>query len=212
MSTRVKICGTTCVEDAELALSHGAWAIGIIFHSESPRFCDHQTAARIGAALKRRAQVVGVFVNEALDALVALAEATSLSALQLHGDEGPSYCQEAARRTGLKVIKAVRVRDAYSVRSLSAYRTDFHMLDAFVPGRPGGTGARFDWALAAEHDDGPPLILSGGLRPDNVAEAIDVVRPWAVDVASGVEAEPGRKDPAKLARFFEAVSRAPAAV
>jgi phosphoribosylanthranilate isomerase len=125
--------------------------------------------------------------------------------LQLHGEEGPAYCQEAARRSGLKVIKVARVRDASSVRGLAAYRTDFHMLDAYVAGQPGGTGERFEWSLAKEHETSIPLILSGGIRPENVAEAITTARPFAIDTASGVEAAPGRKDPDKLARLFESV-------
>jgi phosphoribosylanthranilate isomerase len=205
---KVKICGITNLEDAELAVARGAWAIGMVRHSESPRVCDPAVAAEIGAALKRRAELVGVFVNAPLDEVVDLAESASLTMLQLHGDEGPSYCQEAARRSGLKVIKAVRVHDAASVRSLLAYPTDFHMLDTYVPGRPGGTGERFDWSLASEHRSSTPLILSGGIRSDNVAEAIATVPPYAIDVSSGVEAAPGRKDPQKLARLFESVREA----
>jgi phosphoribosylanthranilate isomerase len=211
MSTKVKICGVTSVPDAELAVSNGAWAIGMIFHPESPRACEPATAAEIGTAMKRRVEVVGVFVNAHLDEVVELADGVGLTMLQLHGEEGPSYCQEAARRSGLKVIKAARVRDAASVRGVLAYRTDFHMLDTYVPGRHGGTGERFDWSLAAEHKTDIPLILSGGLRPDNVAEAISVAHPFAVDVASGVEQSPGRKDPEKLSRLFESVREGAAA-
>jgi phosphoribosylanthranilate isomerase len=123
--------------------------------------------------------------------------------LQLHGDEGPAFCAEAARRTGCKVIKALRVRSAADVRAADTYRTDYHLLDAYRPGRPGGTGESFDWELAAGHRGAIPLILAGGLRPDNVAEAIAAARPFAVDVASGVEYEPGRKDPERLEEFFE---------
>jgi phosphoribosylanthranilate isomerase len=202
---KVKICGVTSLADAELAVTHGAWAIGMVFHPESPRACDPAIAAEIGTALKRRVEVVGVFVNAPLDELVDLAESAGLTMLQLHGEEGPAYCQEAARRSGLKVIKAARVRDASSVRGLLAFRTDFHMLDAYVPGRHGGTGERFDWSLASEHKASTPLILSGGLRPENAAEAINTTHPFAIDVSSGVEASPGRKDPEKLSRLFESV-------
>jgi phosphoribosylanthranilate isomerase len=205
MTTKVKICGITNLADAELAVSKGAWAIGMVFHPESPRACDPAAAVEIGAAMKRRVEIVGVFVNEHLDEVADLAESAGLTMLQLHGEEGPSYCQEAARRSGLKVIKAARVRDAASVRGLLAYPTDFHMLDTYVRGRYGGTGERFDWSLATEHKTDIPLILSGGLRPDNVAEAITVARPFAVDVSSGVEESPGRKDPGRLSRLFESV-------
>jgi phosphoribosylanthranilate isomerase len=204
--TRVKICGITTPEDARLAVSLGAWAVGLVFYEDSVRRCDAETAAAIGAELKRRAEVVGVFVNAPLDDVIKTAEAASLSMLQFHGEEGPAYCAEARRRSGLKVVKAARVRDAASIRGLSAYKTDFHMLDAYVPGRPGGTGERFDWSLAAEHPPEPPLILSGGIDAGNVAEAISAVQPSAIDVSSGVEASPGRKDPEKLRRLFEAVA------
>jgi phosphoribosylanthranilate isomerase len=212
MNPKVKICGVTSLEDAELAVALGAWAVGLIFHPDSPRRCELDTAPAITSALKRRAEVAGVFVNAPLDELVAVADKAGLTMLQLHGDEGPSYCQEAKRRTGLKVMKAARVRDASAIRALSAYATDFHLLDAHVPGMAGGTGERFDWSLAAEHPREPPLVLSGGLTADNVVGAIELVRPFAVDVASGVESAPGRKDAVKLREFFAAVESVPASV
>ncbi len=208
MPTQVKICGITTLADAELAAGHGAWAVGLNFAPESPRRCDPEVAAEIASALTRRTEVVGVFVNAVLDDLVATAQSVGLTMLQLHGEEGPSYCAEARRRSGLPVIKVARVRDSAAVRALSAYRTDFHMLDAHVEGERGGTGQTFDWSLAATHRGKPPLILSGGLTPDNVQEAIAIVRPLAVDVASGVEASPGHKDPERLSQFFEAVRAA----
>jgi phosphoribosylanthranilate isomerase len=211
VTTRVKICGVTSLEDAELAAGAGAWAIGMVFHPDSPRRCELDVAAEIGTALKRRVEVAGVFVNALLDEVVAVSDAAGLSMVQLHGDEGPAYCAEVRRRTGVRVIKAARVRNASTVRSLSVYRTDYHMLDAHVHGIPGGTGERFDWSLAREHPGRPPLILSGGLRAENVAEGIELVRPFAVDVSSGVEAAPGRKDPQELRRFIEA-AHAPARV
>jgi phosphoribosylanthranilate isomerase len=201
--TRVKICGITNLEDAEEAVRLGAWAIGLNHHLESPRFCPPEVAAEIGAVLKRRCEVVGVFVNSRLDEVARAADEAQLTMVQLHGDEGPAFCAEAARRTGCKVINALRVRSAADVRAAEAFRTDFHMLDAHQPGMQGGTGESFDWELAAGRRSEVPLILAGGLTPDNVSEAIAVVRPFAVDVASGVEASPGRKDPALLAAFFE---------
>jgi phosphoribosylanthranilate isomerase len=209
--TKVKICGVTNPEDAALAASGGAWAIGLVFHPDSPRLVSPETAAEIGTAFKRRLEVVGVFVNASLDEVVGLAESCSLSMLQLHGEEGPLYCQEAARRAGVPVIKAARVRDAAQIRALSAYKTAYHLLDAYVPGRPGGTGQRFDWSLAAEHPPEPPFLLSGGITPQNVREAIETVSPFGIDVSSGVEASPGRKDPAKLRGLFDAVRDAAAA-
>jgi phosphoribosylanthranilate isomerase len=211
MHPRVKICGVTTLGDAKHAVSCGAWAVGTILHADSPRRCDLEIATEIATALKRRAEVVGVFVNAPLDEVVATADGVGLTMVQLHGDEGPAYCQEVRRRSGVRVIKAARVRDAASVRELRPYRTDLHMLDAYVPGARGGTGERFDWSLAREHPGEPPLVLSGGLTPDNVAEAIDAVKPYAVDVSSGVETAPGRKDPDAVRRFIDA-AQAPARV
>ena len=199
---RIKVCGTTSLEDAEAAQRLGAWAIGLNHHRESPRRVAPDVAAEIGAALKRRCEVVGVFVNAPLDEIERAAEAEQLTMLQLHGDEGPAFCAEAARRTGCKVIKALRIRSAADVRAADTYRTDYHLLDAYRPGQRGGTGESFDWEMAAGHGATIPLILAGGLRPENVAEAIAAAHPFAVDVASGVEAEPGRKDPERLERFF----------
>jgi phosphoribosylanthranilate isomerase len=210
--TRVKICGITNLDDARAAVELGAWALGMIFYDGSPRRCELEQAAEVATALRRRVELAGVFVNAPLDEILAVLESAPLSILQLHGDEGPSYCDEARRRTGLKVMKAMRVRDRSAVRALSSYRTDLHLLDAHVPGSFGGTGERFDWELATAHPGEPPLVLSGGLDADNVAEAIATAHPYAVDVASGVEAEPGRKDRDKLARFFAAVQGAPAPV
>jgi len=201
--TRVKICGITNLDDAEAAVGLGAWAIGLNHHPHSPRLVAPDIAAEIGAALKRRCEVVGVFVNSTLDEIAAAATEEQLTLLQLHGDEGPAFCAEAARRTGCKVIKALRVRSAADVRAAEAFRTDFHMLDAHRSGTPGGTGESFDWELTAGRRSDVPLILAGGLTPENVAEAISIADPYAVDVASGVEAEPGRKDPALLAAFFD---------
>jgi len=204
--TRVKICGVTEPEDALLAAELGAWAIGLILWPGSPRACAMDMAEEIGARLKRRLEVAGVFVNPTLDEISDAAERCSLSLLQLHGDEGPAFCREAARRTGCKVIKATRVRSAASVRALRSYQVDYHLLDAHVPGRLGGTGQTFAWELSRERDRSVPLILSGGLDADNVRSAIDATSPFAVDVASGTERSPGRKDPARLRAFMRAVA------
>ena len=207
--TRVKICGITNLEDALRAADLGAWALGMVLWEGSERACPLAAGEEIAAALRRRVELVGVFVNAALDELAREADRRQLSILQLHGDEGPSYCLEAARRTGCKVMKAVRVRDASAVAGLRRYRgVDYHMLDAYVPGTRGGTGEGFNWELARLYRGPIPVDLSGGLDPDNVAEAIDVARPFAVDTASGTEAAPGRKDPAKLQAFFRAVEAA----
>jgi phosphoribosylanthranilate isomerase len=210
VETRVKLCGITSVEDAALCADAGAWAIGTIFAEESPRRCEVGVAAEIAAAMRRRVEVVGVFRNSPLDEVVELADLCSLTMLQLHGDEGPTFCAEAAHRTGLKVMKAARVRDKASVQALRAFRVavDYHLLDAYVDGVPGGTGETFNWQLANERGPGAPLVLSGGITPDNVGEAILHVRPFAVDSASGTEASPGVKDPAKVAALMRAVEQA----
>ena len=133
---------------------------------------------------------------------------SSVLLVQLHGDEGPAFCAEVARRTGCRVIKAIRVRTAADLRAAQAFPTDFHLLDAHAPGPPGGTGASFDWDLLAHHHSKVPTILAGGLTPENVAEGIRIARPWGVDVASGVESANGIKAHAKVAAFIEAAQRA----
>jgi phosphoribosylanthranilate isomerase len=207
---RVKICGITNLEDAREAVRLGAWAIGLNHHERSPRRCDPATAAEIGSELHRRCEVAGVFVNPTLDEVERAVADAGLSIVQLNGDEGPSFCTEAARRTGAKVIKAIHVRSAADVRGAELYRTDFHMFDTRHEELRGGTGETFDWELLAGRQSEVPAILAGGLRPENVAAAIETTRPFAVDVASGVEAEPGRKDHALLAGFIDAARAAPA--
>jgi phosphoribosylanthranilate isomerase len=200
---RIKICGMTSVEDAELAAGHGAWAIGVIHDPDSPRYCEPAVAAEIGAALRRRCEVAGVFVNAPLDEIERGAVDENLTVIQLHGEEGPAFCREVARRTGAKVMKAFRVRSGADVRAAKSFPTDLHLFDAYRPGKPGGTGESFDWELLAGHRSQTPFLLAGGLTPENVKEAIAAAAPWGVDVVSGVEAEPGRKDPELLAEFFE---------
>jgi phosphoribosylanthranilate isomerase len=212
-ASKVKICGVTRVEDAELAVTLGAWAIGMIFYAPSPRRCSLSQAQAISQALRRKTQLVGVFVNESLPRIVAIAERLQVSIVQLHGDEGPAFCAEVARRTGAKVCKALQVGAAGDLRQLERFHVDFHLVDAKGDaGLRGGTGTTFDWALLSGRRSKVPLILSGGLRPHNVGEAIEVVHPFAVDVASGVEQAPGRKDEALMRAFFDAVKHAGAEV
>ncbi len=207
--TKVKVCGVTRLGDAELAVSLGAWAIGTIFYEGSPRRCSLEQAEAISRALRRKTQIAGVFVNESLPRIAEIAERLQLAIVQLHGDEGPSFCAEVARRTGAKVCKAVQVSAAGDLRELERFHVDLHLADAKgAHGERGGTGATFDWTLLAGRRSHVPLILSGGLSAENVAEAIATARPFAVDVASGVEAAPGHKDEAKLRAFFEAVRSA----
>jgi phosphoribosylanthranilate isomerase len=210
MVPKIKFCGLTSVDDAQLAAAAGAWAIGLIFWLGSPRRCPLDAAAAIAGALRRRVEVVGVFVNATLDEVAEVADAVGLTMLQLHGDEGPAFCAEAARRTGCKVIKAARVRSGADIQALAPFHTDYHLLDSYTPGIPGGTGETFAWEIARAHRGPVPVLLSGGLTPENVGEAIATVGPFAVDVASGVERAPGVKDPDKLEAFAIAVAAAQA--
>jgi len=206
---RVKLCGITRHEDAELAASLDAWAIGFILWPGSKRAADPGVAAGIARTMRRRLELVGVFVNPTLDEVVRAAEGIGLTHIQLHGDEGPAFCTAVAERTGARVIKAVRVASGADIQAAARFHSDLLLLDAAVDGAWGGTGETFDWALAAQRHSHLPLILSGGLTPENVADGIAAVRPWAVDVASGVESEPGIKDPAKVEAFVAAVQGAP---
>jgi phosphoribosylanthranilate isomerase len=195
----VKLCGTTRLEDAELAVSFDAWAIGFILWPQSKRAADPAVAAGIARAMRRRIELVGVFVNPTLDEVVHAVEGIWLTHVQLHGDEGPAFCNAVAQRTGARVIKALSITSGADIREIERFHTDFHMLDT---GR--GTGRTWDWQLAAQRRSQVPVILAGGLTPENVGEAIAAVNPWGVDVASGVEAEPGIKDPAKVEAFMAA--------
>jgi len=211
---RIKVCGITNLDDAEMALELGAWTLGMIFFAHSPRSCSLAEAERIAAALHRKVELCGVFVNAPLDQVVHTSEDLGLSMLQLHGDEGPSYCAEATRRNGARVIKAAQVSGPGDVRDLERFHVDFHLLDARASeperqGLRGGTGETFDWTLLEGRRSKVPLILSGGLNAENVAEAIELTHPYAVDTASGTESAPGRKDPQKLRAFFDAAQGTP---
>jgi phosphoribosylanthranilate isomerase len=213
---RVKVCGITNRDDAELAVELGAWTLGMIFYEGSPRSCSIGEAELICAQLRRKVGLCGVFVNAPLERVVGTSERLGLTMLQFHGDEGPSYCAEAARRSGARVIKAAQVSGPGDVRALERFHVDFHLLDARAgtpavgardrTGLRGGTGETFDWSLLAARRSQVPLILSGGLNAANVGDAITVARPYAVDTASGTEAAPGHKDPEKLRAFFLATA------
>ncbi len=203
---RFKICGITGLDDALLAVDAGAWAVGVVLWEGSPRRCDPVHAELIARTLRRRARVCGVFHNAPLDEVIESIDALGLTMAQLHGDEGPSFCDEVRRRAGVPVIKAARVAELADVRDQARFHhVDYHMLDTHRPGLPGGTGATFDWSLARARRSPVPLILSGGLHADNVGAAIDELRPFAVDVATGTDQSPGVKDPMKIAAFAAAV-------
>ena len=203
---RVKICGLTRPQDAALAVSLGAWALGVIFASESPRRVGREQAAAVLGPASTGVERVGVFVNAGLDEIVETARACGLTAVQLHGDESPGECLEVGRSTGCLVIKALRVAGPESLAGVVSFDTDFILLDTYQPERHGGTGEVFDWSLAAAlpaSARGDRLILSGGLNPDNIAEAVRAVAPLAVDVGSGVESAPGIKDPETMKLLFD---------
>jgi phosphoribosylanthranilate isomerase len=204
-TTRIKFCGITSLDDAQLAVDAGAWAIGLILWDGSKRRCTLPNAELITARLRRTVEVCGVFVNATIGEIAATVDGVGLTMVQLHGDEGPSFCAEVSRRTGAKVIKAARVDSRADMLDLERYHTDFHLLDTYRPGQYGGTGETFDWHLADLRMNDVPLILSGGLTAENVGAAIETVHPFAVDTASGTESSPGVKDPKKLAAFAKAV-------
>jgi phosphoribosylanthranilate isomerase len=204
--TRVKICGITRPEDAEAAVSLGAWALGFILWQRSPRAADPAVAAGIAARYRRRVETVGVFVDPTLDEVTDAVEGLGLSAVQLHGSVGAAFCSVVRRR--VPVIRAFAVAANAEVQAADAFReVDYHLYDTRTVG---GTGETWDWALATRRRSHVPLILSGGLTAENVADGIAATQPFAVDVASGTEAEPGVKDPQKLAAFFEAAAGVPA--
>jgi phosphoribosylanthranilate isomerase len=195
---RVKICGITRLEDALAAARAGADALGFNFWPRSKRYVDPRAAGEIVARLPPFVAAVGVFVDPTRDEVARAALLSGVHWLQLHGDESPALC---ASLTPLPVIKAIRVRDRASLDALGAYDVAGFLLDADTSAY-GGSGRTFDWSLAAEAARRAPILLAGGLTPQNVADAVRQVRPWAVDVASGVESAPGIKDHEKTARFI----------
>ncbi|MCM0083617.1 phosphoribosylanthranilate isomerase [Geomonas sp. Red32] len=196
--TKVKICGITSVEDALMAAAAGADALGFIFFEKSPRFLDTEKAASIITSLPPFIQVVGLFVNAPLEFVNDTADRCRLDIAQLHGDESPDYCGEVRRR----VMKAFRVRGMESLAAMPDYRVAGYVLDAYSPNAYGGTGAKFDWECAVAAKAHGPIVLAGGLEPDNVTSAVAQVAPYGVDVSSGVELSPGVKDPEKVRNFI----------
>ena len=194
---RVKVCGITNVDDALAALEAGADAFGFNFYAPSPRFVNADTAADIVARLPATACTVGVFVNAPRREVERVAGHVGLTALQFHGDEDPEFCRSWPQ----KIIKAVRVRDRSGAAAARAYAVDFILADAYVEDRFGGTGRRIAIEYLEGFDRGR-LILAGGLTPENIAEAVRTVRPFGVDVASGIERVPGKKDWDLMRRFI----------
>jgi phosphoribosylanthranilate isomerase len=204
---RVKICGITSVADARAACEAGADLVGLNFHEKSPRYISAVEAAKIRAELPTEVEAVGVFVNSRTADVLKLCRTLNLNAAQLHGNETPSIVSEVAR--GVTVFKAFRVDGNFSMESFNEYvGAAAFLLDAARAGQYGGTGVTPDWAVARRAAQSHRIILAGGLKAENVAEAIRLVRPYAVDVASGVEAKPGKKDHARMREFIQEVRRA----
>jgi phosphoribosylanthranilate isomerase len=201
MSVRVKICGVTSLADAQVAVEAGADALGFNFYEKSPRFIPTAAAADISRALPPFTLRTGVFVNPAEELVRRAIGECDLNLLQFHGDEPPDFCTQF----GLMSMKAFRIRDAGSLKELTKYQTDAWLLDACSSDTFGGTGEKFNWNLAIEAQrPGKPVFLAGGLTPENVTEAIRQVQPFGVDVSSGVESSPGRKDHARVRAFIKA--------
>ena len=206
MPTRIKVCGITRPEDALLAVELGASALGFNFYRPSPRYIEPRAARSIIERLPPFVAAVGVYADEAeMEHVTASARESGARRIQLHG---PRFPDLAARPDGYALIRAVTVAKDFKAEMLAGFQVDAFLLDAFHPDLKGGTGRPFDWKLAREANRYGTIILAGGLNPENVAEAIRTVRPFAVDVASGVESAPGQKDPARLSAFFAAVAEA----
>ena len=199
VSVRVKICGITSTEDALVAVDAGADALGFMFYEPSPRYIPTEQAAAIIHDLPAHVAKVGVFVDADEVTVRQTAKTAGLDTLQFHGNESPEFCSQFDQRT----IKAFRVKDRTTLAELPDYDTDAWLLDSYVKGVPGGTGEKFNWELAVEAKRfGKPILLAGGLTPDNAADAVGRVAPFGLDVSSGVEASPGVKDSEKVTRLI----------
>jgi phosphoribosylanthranilate isomerase len=206
MPTRIKVCGITRLEDALLAAELGADALGFNFYLPSPRCIAPAGARAIIKRLPPFVAAVGVYADETeMDTVTASADEAGVGAIQLHG---PRFPDPAGQPAGYPLIRAVAVGEGFRAESLADFTADAILLDAFHPKLSGGTGRSFDWELAREANNYGTIILAGGLNPGNVGRAIQEVRPYAVDVASGVESAPGKKDPDLLRAFFAAVQEA----
>ena len=203
---RVKICGITNLEDAQQAISLGADALGFNFYKRSPRYLEPSKAKLIIEALPPLVSLVGIFVDEfSPDRILRIAHAIGIGSVQLHGSEAPEYVKRVSE---LRVIKAFRVGDDFDFNQMAAYSVGAYLLDGFDPKVLGGTGKTFDWTFAIQAKKIGRIILAGGLAASNIYDAITHVRPYAVDVCSGIESEPGKKDASKMEKLFSEIRRA----
>ena len=196
---KVKVCGMTSLKDALVAVEVGADAVGFIFYKKSPRSVTMKTVREIVLELPPFVDTVGVFVDETAEQVNKIADYCNLDIIQLHGDESPTYCKKIRR----KVIKAFRIKDMQSVKKISNFQVSGFLLDTFSENLHGGTGKVFDWNLALPAKKFGPVIMAGGLTPNNVQQAVRQIRPYGVDVCSGVESEPGIKDHKKVRAFLK---------
>jgi len=199
---KVKVCGMTSLKDALVAVEVGADAVGFIFYKKSPRSVTMKTVREIVLELPPFVDTVGVFVDETAEQINKIADYCNLDIIQLHGDESPTFCKKIRR----KVIKAFRIKDMQSVKKLSSFQVSGFLLDTFSENLHGGTGKVFDWNLALPAKKFGPVIMAGGLTPNNVQQAVRQIRPYGVDVCSGVESEPGIKDHKKVRAFLKNVN------
>lgn len=205
MDLKIKICGITNLVDATAAVEAGADALGFMFYEQSPRNVQIECVAKIVQKLPLWVLKVGVFVNPDPELVMTALGNCGLNLLQFHGEESPEFCASF----GVMSMKAFRIKDADSLTQIPNYRTDVYLLDSHVAGKQGGTGEKFNWELAVEAKKfGKPIFLAGGLTPKNVAEAVYEVRPYGVDVSSGVESSPGKKDHDKIWSFIQAARKA----
>jgi len=203
MPTKVKICGITNIEDALAAVEYGADALGFVFYKKSPRYIEVKQAKEIISRLPPFASTVGVFVNDSFENIESITDLCSITIIQLHGDEDKDFCSNFK----VNVIKSIRIKNENSIEKMKEYNVSAFLLDTYSDNMPGGTGKSFNWDLAIKAKNYGKIILAGGLTPENVREAILKVKPYAVDVSSGVESKPGKKDHKKMKRFIEEVKR-----
>ena len=201
---KVKMCGITNEEDLGKAVYYGAWAVGFVFDKKSPRYVSPSRAKLLVQLLPPFVTPVGVFVNQREKAVKDVCRFTKIHTVQFHGEETKAYCK---RFVGYKIIKAFRVGDAFNFNRIQKYAVDAYLFDAYVEGVPGGTGQTFNWNMLKDLQLDKPFMLSGGLNPENIGDALDIVSPYAVDVSSGLEKSPGIKNPRLIRAFFDVLKK-----